>query len=116
MEPIAEVMIVLAVAGFAIVGLALWRTLTLFHLSIRKGQVLAVRGRIPPVLLNEIREIVRISKVESGTIRVVKDGGDARLVCSDEIDESTKQRIRNVLGQFPIAKLRHAPRIDRGDR
>jgi uncharacterized protein DUF3634 len=102
---IAIVLGCLAIIG--IVAIALWRTLTLFELAIDGGHVEIVRGGIPPALMTEIREIVRIGRVERGTIRVVKDAGEARVVCSAEIDDATVQRIRNVMGRFPIAKLRH---------
>ena len=85
-----------------------WRTLTIFHLSVRGREVLVVRGRIPPPLLDEIREIARIKRTLRGTIRAVKDGGLARIACSGGIDPDTEQRLRNVLGRFPIAKLRSA--------
>jgi hypothetical protein len=102
---IAIVLGCLAIIG--IVAITLWRTLTLFELGIKGGRVELVRGGIPPALLTEIREIVRIGEIERGTIRVVKDAGEARVVCSPEIDDATIQRIRNVMGRFPIAKLRH---------
>ena len=103
-----EIIVVVIVATAAIVAAILWRSLTLFVLNIEAGKVTLVRGGIPPALLDEIRDIVRIGRVEHGTIRVVKDGGDAKLVCSPDIDEATVQRIRNVLGRFPAATLRTA--------
>jgi hypothetical protein len=92
------------------IGLAAWRTLTLFHVSIRHGDVLVVYGRIPGPLLTELRDIARIAKIEHGTIKAVKDGGEASIVCVG-LDESSAQRVRNVCGPYPIAKLRHARAI-----
>lgn len=111
--------IVLASAVFLVliaIGFSLWRTLTFFALSVEGGQVTLVRGYVPPALLDEIRDIVRIGHVERGTIRVVKDAGDAKVVCSPEIDEATIQRLRNVLGRFPASKLRQAAISRRVDR
>lgn len=101
--------IVLACVVLAgIAGFVLWRTLTFFELSFAAGNVTLVRGAIPPALLDEIRDIVKIGKVDHGTIRVVKDSGDAKVVCSPELDDATIQRIRNVLARFPASKLRQA--------
>jgi hypothetical protein len=89
-------------------GLAMWRTLTLFHVSVRDGELLVVYGRIPAALLSELEEIVHLDRIANGTIKAVKEGGEARIVCSGEIGERTAQRVRNVCGPFPIAKLRRA--------
>jgi len=102
----------LAVA--AVVGLwLLTRTMELFRLSARDGRVLVVRGRVPPRLLADIRSVVAAAGVARGTIRALKHEGGARLVCSSEFDADTAQRLRNVFGLVPIARLRHAPAIAR---
>lgn len=107
---IVIIVVVVVIVVAAIVSVMAWRSLTLFELSIQDGKITIVRGAIPPALFDEIRDIVRIGRVEHGTIRVVKDRGDAKLVCSPEMDDATVQRIRNVLGRFPAATLRTAGR------
>jgi hypothetical protein len=92
-------------------GAALWRSLTLFHVSIRGGEALVVYGRIPITLLSELREVARLAKIERATIKAVKDNGEARIVCTG-LDPSAAQRVRNVCGAFPIAKLRNARPIE----
>jgi uncharacterized protein DUF3634 len=82
----------------------------LFLISIRNGQVLVVRGRVPPGYLTDVRAIVR--GVPHGEIRAVKDAGHARIVASG-VDERVLQRLRNAFSVYPAARLRAAPPIAR---
>lgn len=66
-----------------------------FCVSIRNGRCMIVRGRVPPSVWRELREVVGRAKIARGTVRVVKDGGRPRLVTSG-LDESTAQRLRNA--------------------
>jgi hypothetical protein len=93
------------------VALFLWaqRGRELFCLSVRSGRVLVVRGRVPPALLGSIREIVAgVPAVERATIRAVRGDQGARITSSGTIDEGRAQRLRNVFGLYPIARLRAA--------
>jgi hypothetical protein len=93
---------------------AIWwlsRQAELFHLSVRDGKVLVVRGRIPQGMLNDMRAL--LSKVRRATIRAHKHQGSARLSFGGELDEGAQQQLRNVFGLYPTAKLRHAPLIER---
>lgn len=102
-----------AMAVLAVIGL--WwftRSRELFHVSVRAGRVLVVRGRVPPGLLASFREIVDGTAVR-GSIRVLKQEHGARLVCSGNIDAGTVQRMRNVFALCPASKLRQAPAIAR---
>src|SRR5258706_11997553 len=93
---------------------ALWwlsRQAELFHISVRGGKLLLVRGRIPQGLLNDLKRV--LAHTERGTLRAHKHQGGARLSCSGEIDDGTQQQLRNVFGLYPVAKLRHAPLIER---
>ena len=82
----------------------------LFCLSVRDGRVLLVRGRVPPALLGELRDVVARPPVRSATLRAVREERGARLIVSGDIDDGRAQRLRNVFGLYPIAKLRTAPR------
>lgn len=105
---------ILVVVAFVLVVLvAAARANELFHLSVRDGRVLVVRGRIPVRLLTDIREIVARPPVVRATIRANKASGEAYLTVRGEIDDARAQRLRNVFGLIPSATLRTAPRIDR---
>jgi len=104
----------LVLAIVAVVVFFAWRAAEIFCVSIRKGRVLVIRGRVPPALLRAIREIVGSQpEVTHGTIRAVRGEHGARLTASGAIDESRLQRLRNAFGLFPTSKLRAAAPVAR---
>ncbi len=80
----------------------------LFCISVRKGRVMVLRGRVPPSLVHDIVDIVKRQKVQHGTVRGIRSDGHARLVTRG-IDDGTTQRMRNVFGQHPLQKYRSLP-------
>lgn len=97
-----------------LVVLGLWwftRSRELFVLAVRRGEVLVVRGRIPPGLLRDFRDILR-STPYSGTIKAVAQEERSRLVASGSVVQ-VQQRLRNTFGIRPVAQLRQAPAIGR---
>lgn len=97
----------------AVIGL--WwftRSRLLFHLSVRRGQVLVVSGRVPAGLLREIRDVFRGSRM-SGSVKAYAEEQSGRLTASGGIDAGTAQRLRNMFGLYPASKLRQAPAIER---
>jgi hypothetical protein len=96
--------------------LGLWwftRTREIFVLSVRDGRPLVVRGRIPPGLLADIGAVVARPAVRRATIKALAGEHNARLVCSGDLDEGRVQRLRNVFGVRPVARLRATPAIAR---
>ena len=88
---------VYALGVIGLIVLALWaatRQNEVFRTAIRGGRVTVVRGQVPPGFLGDLRDMVR--HVEDGSVRAVKQGGEARLVLSSSIDERTAQRLRNA--------------------
>lgn len=81
----------------------------IFCLSVRDGRLLVVRGRVPAALVAQIRDVVARPPVRRATIRAVKAETGARLVVSGDVDEGRAQRLRNLFGLYPAAKLRAAP-------
>lgn len=76
----------------------------------RAGRIVRARGRAPGELLHEIEDIVRRGNVE-GELRVVIEGGAARVIGSHGLDAATLQQVRNVVGRFPLQRLRTAPHV-----
>ena len=104
-----------AIAAVALV-LGLWwlsRASEMFCVSVRNGRVLVVRGRVPPGLLGDIKDIVAKPAVSRATIRAVKHEEAARLLVSGNIDDGRAQRLKNCFRLYPIARLRSAPLIER---
>lgn len=89
----------------AAIGLLFWavtRDLETFRIEIDDGEPRVVRGKAPPGFVDDVRTIAK--HVEAGVIRVVKEGGEPRLVGSSSIDDATLQRLRNA---FSVRRRRH---------
>lgn len=100
--------LLLAFGAIALLWIA--RARELFLLSVRDGQVLVVRGRIPPGLLRDFRDVLSRAGVRRATVRAARSEGSARLSTSG-VDANTDQRLRNVFGTYPISRLATAPGI-----
>ncbi len=99
----------LVVVAFVVV---VSRANELFLLSVREGEVLLVRGRIPVSLRQDIADVVKRAGVQRASLRAVRSQRSSRLVVHG-VDEGTAQRLRNVFGVHPIQRLRAAPLPDR---
>jgi hypothetical protein len=77
----------------------------LFVLEVAQGRVRFRRGRMPPSLLSELKDVLRGTRVE-GTVAAVTDRGDVRVVARGDFDEGTLQQVRNVVGRYPLARIR----------
>lgn len=100
----------LVLATFVGVLAAAARSRTLFVLRARAGRVVGLRGRAPGELVRDLEDVVA-SRRADGEIAVRIEGGAARVIVSGGIDEPTAQRARNVVGRFPLARLKAAPRL-----
>lgn len=85
---------------------------TLFTLSIRGGEVLVVKGRVPVRFLQDVREVVRDEQLVRGSVSAVARETGAGLTFRG-IPEGPQQRLRNAFRMYPVADLRHAPPIDK---
>ena len=92
----------------ALLFVAISRGNELFLISIRDGRLLLVRGRLPIALQDDIEDVLKRARVQSGTIRAVRSSGHSRLITRG-IDEPTSQRLRNTFGVHPIQRLQNAP-------
>jgi hypothetical protein len=77
-------------------------------LSVRRGRVLPMRGALPASLLEAMADVVARERVERASVRVLRDGERARLEATGLSPEAL-QRLRNVLGTYPLARLLAAP-------
>lgn len=90
--------------------LALVRANELFCLRVRGGRLRVVRGRVPQRLLDDLADVVGREPDADMTLRVVVEEGRPRIDASGELRDETKQRLRNTVSTWPVAKLRSAPR------
>jgi hypothetical protein len=107
MTPLLVALLVLL--GSTPLILALIRANELFFLRVRRGQVKLVRGKIPPALLADIGDVVRDPPVEAATLRGVVEDRAARLYAEGDLGDAQRQRLRNVIGQWPVTRIRNAP-------
>jgi hypothetical protein len=89
----------------AIIGL-LWYSgqRYLFEIEVRSGKLRVAQGRVPQGLLDDFASALR--NVDRGKVRAHKTATGARLSFGGDIDEGTAQRLRNIFGLHPMAKLR----------
>jgi hypothetical protein len=106
---VAPILIGLALAAIALTAIVP-RINELFLISIRRGQLLLVRGNVPTGVLRDFTEIAERAKIQAATIRAVKTATNVRLKITG-IEEGTTQQLRNVFGIHPLSKLRAAPAL-----
>ena len=85
---------------------ALMRANELFFLRLRDGKLKRVRGRIPKMLLHELEDVVRRGPPRA-TIRGVSEDGRARLYVEGDLSDAQKQQLKNIVGMWPVAKIRN---------
>lgn len=81
------------------------RATVLFLLQVKGGKTRFVRGRIPPALLRELCDVLDGSR-HQGVVSAVLDDREARVVVRGDFDAGTVQQLRNVVGRYPLAKIR----------
>jgi hypothetical protein len=107
-EPLLVVCLVLAALGALYV--AARRAVTIAELEIEGGKVRVVRGGIAPPILADLRDVAAKVPADRGRVRIVRSSGRAAVELSGAIGDGQAQRIRNVIGSVPLARLVNAPR------
>ncbi len=90
----------------------LWRlreAIVVFEVRAEKGRVTRARGRIPPELLRELEDVLGRARA-TGRVEARLDAGRVAAVTRG-LDDGTAQRVRNVLGRFPAARVKSAKRL-----
>ncbi len=102
------VMVVATMATLSFLVLATRRAITLCVVEVRDGRIRLTRGGIAPRLLTDIGDIVASPRVARATVRIVRSRGSAALSAKGDLTDAQLQRIRNVIGSVPLAKLVNA--------
>ncbi len=100
--------VIVTVVGLSALWFAAKRAITVFVADIIDGELVVRRGAIAPRVLQGMREVVKRSEIKRGTVRIERDSGHARLICSASIPGADQQRLRNVVGSMPLAMLLNA--------
>lgn len=98
----------LAGGVLAWVAFTLWRAFAsrqLLVITVERGAIVRARGKVPPDFYAEVVDVLQRSKA-SGTAQVRIEAGRAIVSPSAELGDAVTQRLRNVVGRFPLAKLR----------
>jgi hypothetical protein len=102
------VLIPVVIGGLLLLGYWFWlRAQLLFRIEIRDGKQTVPRGYVPMGLLDDFEAAVR--SVTNGEVRAHKAEGGARLSFGGDVDPGVAQRLRNIFGLYPVAKLRTPP-------
>ena len=94
-------------------AIALWarRARTLFEIEIRSGRLQRAYGRMPQGLLNDFLAVLPRNHESRLVIHCRVERDRARLTTRGPIADDSAQRLRNLLGLWPLARLRAAPQI-----
>jgi hypothetical protein len=102
----------IAVVALALV--ALWvstrAAITVCVLDITAGEVVVRSGGVAPRVLADLRDVAVRPRISQATLRIVRDRGRAALEATGEVPPAQMQRLRNVVGSVPLAKLANARR------
>jgi hypothetical protein len=105
-------LVIVAVVAVALV--ALWASaraaVTVCVLDITAGDVVVRSGGLAPRVLADIGDVAARPKIAHATLRVLRERGRASLEVDGVVSPAQLQRLRNVLGSVPLAKLTNARR------
>jgi hypothetical protein len=101
-------------AGVAIALVLLYRSarraITIAELEVDDGGVRIVHGGIAPGVLRDLRDVARRPKIPSARVYITRASGRAEVRVEGNVPADQAQRIRNVVGSVPLAKLLNAHR------
>ncbi len=75
-------------------------------LEVHGGRAVVRRGKLPPRLRQDLDDVLRRAGVQRVRLRVLRAGDAARLEIRPSLGAGTEQQLRNVLGTWPLARLR----------
>jgi hypothetical protein len=112
-----ELILTLLVIALPLLGLvwAARKRLTLFVLLAEAGRITDVKGRMPQRLFDDIADVVARERPERLRIECRIEGGLAVLHFEAEADPGLRQVIRNLVGEYPAARLKGASHVRRRD-
>jgi hypothetical protein len=84
------------------------RAITIAELAIEHGAVRVVRGGVAPPVLADLRDVARSPPIGDLHVRIVRSSGRASVEFRGRVSEQQAQRIRNVVGSVPLARLMNA--------
>jgi hypothetical protein len=106
--------LVASAMGLAILLLLVWSgarsAITIAVAEIRQGKLEITRGGLAPRVLGDLRDIAARPRIESASLRIIRAKDRARVEIRGAVSHPQAQRIRNVIGNVPVAQLMKAKR------
>ena len=106
--------LVAAALGVAVLLLLVWASarsaITIAVAEIKDGKVEITRGGLSPRVLGDVRDIASRPRIASATVRIVRAKDRARVEIRGAVSDQQAQRLRNVIGNVPVAQLVRAER------
>lgn len=109
-DDVTKVAIVIFGAALVALYVASRRAITIAELEVEHGAVRVVRGGVVPPVLADLRDIARTPPIRQATIRILRSSGRAEVELRGVVSDAQAQRIRNVIGSVPLARLVNAAR------
>ena len=94
----------------AVLWVAARRAITVADLQIDDGAVRILRGGVAPPILADLQDIARRPPIRSLRISILRSSGRAEVRLRGAVTPEQAQRIRNVVGSVPLARLANARR------
>jgi hypothetical protein len=110
MIPLVPLALAVVLAGATAVYFAAKRAITIAELEITKGKLIVVRGGIAPPILADLRDIASRPLIPDLRIQILRASGRAEVKLTGTVSPEQAQRIRNVIGSVPLARLINAVR------
>lgn len=102
--------VVVVVGALVALYVAARRATTIAELRIDNGALGVVRGGIAPAVLADLRDVAKAPPIRELRVRIVKSSGRAEVSFFGNVSDAQAQRIRNVIGSVPLARLINARR------
>lgn len=96
--------------GLLLVWLNARAAITIAVAEIDEGKLTVTRGGLSSRVLDDLRDVVSRPKVRHASLRILRAKDRARLVVEGDVSEQQLQRLRNIVGNVPIAQLERARR------
>jgi hypothetical protein len=96
-----------------------WRArqqLTLFVLRIDQGRIQYIKGRLPRRLLVDIADVADRDRVNDLVVICRIEDGRSVLSFQGTYNAGMVQVLRNLVGEYPLMRLKQAPRVKPASR
>jgi len=103
MAALVSVLLLLVLGGLLFRALA--GNLELAKLRVQDGKAELIRGRLPPRLLGDVRDVLQAGHVTQAEIRLLVEDGQPRVLAHG-LDEASTQQLRNVVGTYTVSQIR----------